>query len=149
MKSRDMADIVSGTALVLLGGFVAVYAMATLSMGTATRMGDGVFPVALGALLALFGILIAAPAFFRPGIMPELQLRVPFFVLLSVIAFALLVRPFGLLPAAAATIVIASFSDLKARPLSLLLLVLGLSLFNYLVFRVGLDQPLNMIDWPL
>jgi hypothetical protein len=148
MNKRDTADILSGIAFSLLGIFVTIYAMMTLSMGTPTRMGDGAFPVALGGILTLLGILIVVPAFFRPGAMPELLFVPPFFVLASVCAFALMVRPFGLLPAAAATIVISSLADRKAKPLGLLLLVLGLCLFNYAVFRVGLDLPVTMIQWP-
>ena len=55
MQKRDLKDILAGAVLIALGLPGAAYALATLPLGTLRRMGPGMFPAALGLILALFG----------------------------------------------------------------------------------------------
>lgn len=148
MLSRDYRDIVGGMVLVLLGLGFSWYASSHYDMGTIRRMGPGMFPAGLGVLLAGFGALQAIPAVFRTGTMPEIRIWSPLFVLAGVAAFAVLVRPFGLMPAVLAVTVISSFAELKVRPLSLVLLAAALCLLSWLVFVVGLGMPVALFRWP-
>ncbi|WP_312468681.1 MULTISPECIES: tripartite tricarboxylate transporter TctB family protein [Brucella] len=148
MLSRDYRDIVGGILLVALGLAFSWYAAANYELGTLRRMGPGMFPTSLGVVLAGFGLVIAIPAFFRPGVMPEIRVWTPIYVLLGVGAFALTIRPFGLIPAVLSVVVISSLAELRVKPLSLTILSTALCLIAWLVFRVGLGLPVAMFRWP-
>ena len=66
MHKRDTRDIIGGLGLAAIGLFAVIYGQ-RYEFGDLNRMGAGYFPVALGALLAVLGMLIALPAFFRRG----------------------------------------------------------------------------------
>jgi len=66
LKDKDIRDILGGFGLAAIGVFAVVYGQ-RYEFGDLNRMGPGYFPVALGALLAVLGVLIALPAFFRRG----------------------------------------------------------------------------------
>ena len=149
MLSRDYRDIVGGALLVVVGLAFALYSLSNYELGTINRMGPGMFPMALGIILAGFGVMQAIPAFFRTGVVTEIRVWTPIFVLSGVAAFALMVRPFGLLPAVIAVVVISSFAELKIRPVSLVILTGSLCLMSWLIFSVGLGLPVPMFRWPL
>lgn len=146
--SRDYRDIVGGLLLIVVGIAFSWYAIEHYDLGTLRRMGPGMFPAGLGFVLALFGVLLVVPAFFREGVMPEIRTWTPLFVLLGVAAFALTVRPFGLIPAILAVVIVSSLAELKFRPVSLAGLCAALCLIAWLTFRVGLGLPMTMFRWP-
>lgn len=148
MLSHDYRDILGGVVLIAFGLAFSAYAFANYEMGTVNRMGPGMFPVALGVVLAAFGVMQAVPALFRTGKMPEIRIWTPLFVLSGVAAFALMIRPFGLLPAVLGVTLISSLAELKIRPVSLAILAGSLCLISWLIFRVGLGLPIPMYRWP-
>ena len=149
MQKRDLKDILAGAVLIALGLPGAAYALATLPLGTLRRMGPGMFPAALGLILALFGLAILIPALLREGPpMRRVDYRSLFYIMASVLAFALLVDPFGLFPAIAALAVIASRADSKLPIPGTLILASGLALISVLLFEVGLGMPIEAFKWP-
>ena len=64
---RDWTDLLGGGAMVALGLAVAAYSAAHYDTGTLRRMGPGFLPLGLGVMLAIFGAIIALPAWSRPG----------------------------------------------------------------------------------
>lgn len=148
MLSRDYRDIFGGLLMVAFGVWVAWYSAAHYDLGTFRRMAPGMFPMMLGIILAGFGLAIAIPAFFRSGPKPYIRIWTPLFVLLGVGAFAILVRPFGLIPAILGVTIISSLAELKFRPVSLAILCVVLCLIAWLTFRVGLGLPMPMFRWP-
>lgn len=148
MFSRDYRDMVGGSLLMAGGLALALYAAASYDLGTLQRMGPGMFPMGLGYVTAGFGGILFVQAMFRPGVMPEIRIWSPLFILLGTGAFALLVRPFGLIPAILAVTIISSFAELKVRPVSLTILSGTLCVIAWLVFRVALGLPILMIRWP-
>lgn len=148
MLSRDYRDIAGGFLLVAVGLIFSWYATAHYDLGTMRRMGPGMFPTALGVVLAGFGFMIAIPAAFRPGVMPEIRIWTPLYVLTGVAAFALMIRPMGLIPAVLGVVVISSLAELKVKPVSLTVLSTVLCLIAWLVFRVGLGLPVALFRWP-
>ncbi len=148
MLSRDYRDIVGGGLLIVGGLIFTWYAATHYDLGSLRRMGPGMFPTGLGVTLALFGALIAVPAFFRQGTMPVVRIWTPLFVLAGVAAFAMTIRPFGLIPAILSVVIISSFAELKVRPVSLAILCIVLCLIAWLTFRVGLGLPIAMWRWP-
>lgn len=148
MFSRDWRDVVGGALLAVLGLAFSWYAAEHYNLSTLRRMGPGMFPAGLGLVLAFFGVLMMVPALFREGTMPVIRFWSPLFVLSGVAAFALTIRPFGLIPAILSVVVVSSFADLKVRPVSLALLCAALCLVAWLTFRVGLGLPIPMLRWP-
>lgn len=149
MQSPDYRDILGGTMLILIGASAMLYAVTMLNLGTMVRMGPGMFPAVLGFILTGFGVAIFVSGLIRRGAVPlDVRLWSPLFVLVGVAAFALLIGPFGLIPAIVAVTTISSFAELKVRPVSLAVLCVVLSLIAWLVFQVGLGMTLAMFRWP-
>jgi len=148
MFSRDYRDIVGGLLLVFLGLVFAGYAYVQYDLGTLRRMGPGMFPVMLGGTLALLGVFHTIPALTRPGVMPEIRIFSPLFVLAGCAVFALTLLAFGLVPAVIAITVVSSMAELEIRPLRLVLLSAALSLIAWLIFGIGFGLNLPMFRWP-
>src|SRR5690554_2954907 len=111
MLDKDYRDILGGALLIGGGIVLALYSMTSYDLGTVRRMGPGMFPFGLGMILAVLGVAIVLPALKRPGSKIEIRIYSPLFVLTGVAAFAFLIPKLGLLPAAAALIVITSLAE--------------------------------------
>lgn len=145
---RDYRDIVGGALLVVVGLWFSSHAIGNYDLGTVRRMGPGMFPAGLGIPLAILGVMQMIPAFFRRGEAMPIRIWSPLFVLGGVVAFAVMVRPFGLIPAIMAVTIISSLAELKFRPVSLTILCTSLCLIAWLTFRVALNMPFVMWNWP-
>lgn len=140
--------MLGGGALMLIGGFVAVNAFATLSLGSVSKMGPGMVPAALGCILGFIGLAIFIPSLYRAGSLPSFETR-PFVTLLaSILSFAIIVRPFGLVPAVVVLTVIASSADSKLSPVGIAALAAVLALLATLIFIIGLEMRLSVFAWP-
>ena len=146
MKHKDMQDVLGGLALAALGTFAAVYAQ-RYEFGDLNRMGAGFFPVTLGALLAVLGLMIAVPAFFRSGPAINVQWKTFALVMTSIVAFALTLKVLGLILATMLTVVLASLADNETRWKGRLMVAAGVALITYLVFGLGLSMVLPIWPW--
>ena len=144
----DYTDILGGVLLVIVGALVSYVSISQYPLGTLNRMGPGMFPAILGVVLAILGALIALQALRRRGTRPDIRVFSPLFVLGGVAAFALLVGPFGLIPAILAITVISSLAELRIRPASLAMLCLALCLIAPAVFVLGLGLRISLVRWP-
>lgn len=149
MYRRDYRDILGGALLLATGLFVVWYASATLSVGSFARMGPGFFPIAVGWLIAGFGIAVMVPAFFRQGGRVPIEVRSTLAVLSGVSAFALAIRSVGLVPAVVALLLLSSLAEPVFRPITLIAMAVILPLGAYLIFHVGLGVPFVMFRSPL
>ncbi|WP_196258847.1 tripartite tricarboxylate transporter TctB family protein [Pelagibacterium limicola] len=145
---RDHKDIIGGTALVAIGGFAAVHAIMTLRLGTIWQMGPGMFPAAVGVLLATIGVVLLITGILRSGEAIDFDLRSIVLIGLSVLAFALLIRSFGLVPAITAVVILASRADAKLSPGGIVILSAILSVVAVLIFQIGLKLTLTAFNWP-
>lgn len=143
--TRDVADIIGG-ALLIAGGVWFVLHSADYQMGTLRRMGPGYFPVIIGSLVSLFGILLFIPALFREGTIENPDWRPFLTICASVFAFAMIVEKFGLVPATVGLTVAAAFAE-NVRPLQIVLLAIGLSIIGVVVFSHGLGIPVPAFRW--
>jgi hypothetical protein len=148
MRSRDSRDLVAGGVLIALGAFAAIHATINLNLGTVRHMGPGMFPMALGVLLAALGVLVLLPALFRSGSLPRPDVRPLLAVSASVLAFAFTIRTLGLAPAVACTALVAVLADNKLGPIGAVILAAALALVAVLIFVYGLGMPLQIVNWP-
>ncbi len=114
-------------------------------LGTATDMGPGYFPLAVSVALVFLGICsiirslkIADPA--RIGAWP---FRTILFILLGIVAFALLVGRAGLVAASVALIALSCHQRILTRPLELAALTGGLVILVVALFVYALDLPFD------
>jgi hypothetical protein len=148
MRKVDYRDLIGGGLVTLAGAVATYHSLTAFAVGTAARMGPGYFPALVGGLLMLCGVMILIPALLRAGPMPTFEFRPLFWISLSVLAFALLVLPFGLVPAVIAQSVLAGISDSKLYWKGSLILAGSLSIGAALVFKVGLGVLLPAFAWP-
>ncbi|WP_417720773.1 tripartite tricarboxylate transporter TctB family protein [Salipiger sp.] len=140
-------DVVAGAALIAVGALYAGYAAWDLPLGSLRRMGPGLFPVGLGALLALFGACIAVPAIGRDAALPTMNARAIAAVMASVAAFALLIQRVGLVPSVIVTAAIASTAMPGRRVLPVALLCGALAVLTWVVFVLILHISLPLFRW--
>lgn len=148
MDGRDQRDMLGGVLLIGVGMFIMVYAMSQYQMGTLRRMGPGMFPAMTGGLMALFGVILLVSGFLRRGSFPQVRIWSPLFVLGGVAVFALLIEPFGLIPAVVGLVLVSSLAERRIQPVAIPLLAAGLCLMAWVVFKLGLGLSIPMFDWP-
>ena len=148
MRTRDYRDICGGGFLVIPGACDAFYAMTTLNVGTIMHMGPGMFPAAISFILMALGLAVLLPALFRTGEFPRIDGRPLLMILVSILAFALMIRPFGMVPAIIVQTVLASCADSKLSPLSTVVLASCVAFGAALIFKIGLGIPVAIVNWP-
>jgi hypothetical protein len=140
-----------GGALMVLIGAVAINEGRHYPLGTLQRMGPGYFPVMLGALLVLLGILIAGTA--STGIteeqeaLPHAEWRGWLCIILGPALFILLGHAFGLLPATFACVFVAALGDRETTWKGAAILSAGVTVFGILLFSYGLKVAMPILKW--
>lgn len=147
MTNRDTRDILGGLSLAALGLFAAWYAQQNFDIGNLTRMGPGFFPVGLGLILAVLGVFIALPAFFRGGERTSVQWKTLALVTASLCVFAFTLKPMGLVFATFVAALTSSLADREITWRNRFLVSGGVSLITYLVFSLGLGMVLPVWPW--
>ncbi|GGG69229.1 membrane protein [Salipiger pallidus] len=144
--SRDLLGGMLAAGLVGAIGLFLVFAQPNLKMGTASAMGPGYFPRLVGYALLLVAALIAL---FDRSTQPEqIAWRPAGTILAAVLLFGLLVQPFGYIAAAIACTVAAALGDTGFKALPSLGVGLGIALFVWLVFDLGLGIRMPAVTAP-
>ena len=146
MNKRDSTDLIGGLFITALGLFFVIYAQ-RYSMGTLNRMGPAYFPVALGAVLALLGLLIAVPAWFRAGTGPDVNWKTLTIVIGSVVLFSATLQTLGLILASIITVVVASLADNDTTWRGRAILAIAVPPLIYLIFIFGLGMTIPVWPW--
>jgi hypothetical protein len=144
---RDYRDIMGGLLLAVIGLAAALYASARYEIGTVNEMGPGMFPMAIGWTLVVLGALVAVPAFFRAGTLPEFELREFVTIVASILLFALAIDRIGVIAALALLVGCAVAARPQAKPLESVVLYLVITVSAILLFRTGLGIPLPLVKW--
>lgn len=147
MTSRfdKQADIEAGLFFILFGSLTAALSL-RYPLGTIASMGPGMFPLMLGSILAGVGLMIFIKGFLKKGEEARpLPLGAALLITLSILVFALLVQPVGLIAAIPAQVLVAlwaseHFTWKRAAALSVALLA-----FCYVVFVYFLGIPVPLI----
>ncbi|TSE24000.1 Tripartite tricarboxylate transporter TctB family protein [Tepidimonas sediminis] len=144
---RDVRDLIGGLLMAAVGAAAALYAQAHYELGELRNMGPGFFPVVLGWVLAVLGVLIALPALLRPGESIQLAGRAALCVIGSIVVFGLLLKPAGLVPATVAAVLVASLADARFTWRTRLLTAAAIAALAWLIFIAGLGMVLPSWPW--
>ena len=148
MTIRNKPNFFSGLLFILFGlGFAGIGS--GYAMGTLTRMGPGYFPVVLGVLLAIVGIVVTVASLSKDEIEEIDPIRIKPLVLIlgSMVIFGLTLKALGFVLASVLLLVISAiasheFSWRYFVPMAVILII-----SCYLAFIYGLGLPMPM--WPL
>ena len=155
---RDLVrkrDFYAGGLMVLIGLGIALKG-SSYRAGTLMHMGPGFLPTALGIILVLLGIGIAATALAPAGpgsdesqsILPEHpQWWAWFCILMSPICFIFFGRYFGMAPATFSCIFIAALGDKGATVKSTVILSTVVTIFGVGLFSYFLQVPMPIFTW--
>jgi putative tricarboxylic transport membrane protein len=150
LSSKRNRDYIGGALMTLLGLGTVLQGM-SYSIGTVRRMGPGFFPVALGVILALVGIAIIVSARFAVYEGEETPLppewRGWFCIGLSIVAFVVLGKYGGLLPATFAIVFISALGDRENSLKSAVILSLAIIVVCLVVFSWALQMQFPLIGW--
>ena len=139
-----------GGILMILVGLAAVFGGMRYETGTLADMGPGFFPSAVGVLLALTGLGIAATAV--PSAEGHAQLPPPQWrgwacIVGGMIAFVVLGVHGGLIPATLGLVFIAALGDKRNTIMQALALAVAMAVVAAVVFRWGLQIQLGLFAW--
>jgi hypothetical protein len=149
LGNKRHKDFLGGGLMVLLGLGVILQGR-TYKMGTLTRMGPGYFPVALGVILMFLGAAIALSAKFAAA---GQEKRLPpewrgwFCIGISIVAFVVLGKYGGLLPASFAIAFVSALGDRNNTVRSALVLALAVVAVAVVVFWWALQMQFPLFGW--
>jgi hypothetical protein len=146
LRDKDVRDIVGGLGLAAVGTFAVVYGQ-RYEFGDLNRMGPGYFPVVLGLMLAVLGVLIALPAFFRRGEPITVAWKAFGLVMASIVLFAFTLKLLGLVLATALAVLVASLADNAPGWKWRFATAAGIALITWMVFKLGLSMVLPTWPW--
>lgn len=147
--SKWNKDLLGG-ALMVLVGLASVGSGIRLRLGTLVHMGPGFFPAAVGTILALIGIAITFIGLRRQG--PAIASIKPDWrgwgcIVASMVAFIVLAKYGGLVPATFAVVFISALGDRKNNLWQSLWLSLAMIVVSVIVFHWGLKLQLPLFEW--
>lgn len=149
MKIKNFKDFYAGLMFTLFGTAF-LWGATRYSMGAAAKMGPGYFPLILGGLLTLLGVIILIQSLVVEAADGEVGLLVivkpAILVFGSIAAFALLLRPAGLVVAIFEIILVSSFASHEARFKESVISAVVLCIVSLAIFVYGLKLQIPV--WP-
>lgn len=142
---RSAKDILAGATFIVFGIAFVLGAM-SYEIGSPVRMGPGYFPLVVGGLLAVLGIVIIVKPSPEddPSPLTGPSWRALVLIVGAFIVFGLTVRGLGLAPSTFLAATMASFSSPQMRVPTALGLSLVLTIISVLVFVFGLSLRLPL-----
>src|SRR3954470_15633094 len=134
MRIRSPKDFWSGLFFIAIAaGFIGLSQQ--YGTGTMHRMGAGLFPTLVGALLVGLGLIIAVRAFAIDGPpVPRFHARPIIVSLIAIALFGVALAHLGLIAAVAAVVLVGALASAERRPLETIGLVVVLMVFSVGVF---------------
>lgn len=142
-------DAVGGLLLAGLGAAATLYTATHYDLGKMKFIGPGAFPLGASILLVVLGLLIAAtgrPRGTEAGESPDLGSFVRIAAALG--AFAILIRPFGAIPAVAALTFVSMASREPGTLRWAIIMTVLLSASAIGLFVYGLEMRVDVARWP-
>jgi Tripartite tricarboxylate transporter TctB family len=144
---QAVTDILAGLIFVAFG---LAFAATSLSyeLGTPLRMGPGYFPLVLGGILVVLGLLIVGKGLVAgsgdEGRLGSIPWRALVLIVLAVLFFGLTVRGLGLVPATAVTALLTALASYRTGILAAVAIAAGLTVLCVLIFLLALQLRLPM-----
>jgi putative Ca2+/H+ antiporter (TMEM165/GDT1 family) len=141
----------AGTMIVL--GLGAIAQASTYNIGSLARMGPGMFPAILGVLLVLLGLIIARMAAAPAAADDDAEDEPPpdwrgwGCIIGGLMAFILVGKSRGLVPATFALVFISAMGDRQHTPRSAALLAAGVTVLGVAVFSWALQLQFPLFRW--
>ena len=139
-------DLLAGA---VFAGFGLAFAVtsSTYEVGSPLRMGPGFFPLALGGVLVLLGVLIAVSGYVAAdgGEIGPVPWRALVLLLGAVLFFGFTVRDLGLAPALFVSVLLASFAGRGVRLVPALVIAATLTVLSVLIFVYALQLRLALL----
>src|SRR5258705_4369223 len=143
---RGPQDFVGGIALVAIALF-ALWASSDLQGMRGFSFGAGTAPWMFGFLLLGLGAAVTLVGILTEGAhLAKYHWRGPLFVSLSIVAFAVTIRPMGMIFAAMTSFLISACGTAETRWIETLIVGACLTAFCALLFPYALGLPLQL--WP-
>jgi hypothetical protein len=139
--------------LVIALGLVAAVNGPRYHIGTLVQAGPGLMPTALGVLLIILGIIIAGSALATPpgedeDILPENPQWLGWILILAgPVAFVILGKIGGLIPATFGCVFISAWGDREATLKSSFVLAFVITVFSIVLFSYVLRVPMPLLTW--
>jgi putative tricarboxylic transport membrane protein len=139
-------EFIGGLALAAVAAF-ALWASDDLQGMQGASFGPGTAPRIFGILLLGLGVAIALSGVLSNGLgIAKLHWRGPFFVGIAILAFAICIRPMGLVFSAMASFLISAIGSSEMRWLETIIVGACLTMFCALLFPYALGLSLSL--WP-
>jgi hypothetical protein len=146
MRIRAPKDFWSGVIFIAIGAAFILLAL-QYRLGDLHRIGPGMFPALVGALLVVLGLVLAGRSLVLDGPPVERFEARPLLVsLLAIVLFGVALQWLGLVAAIAVLVLVGAYAARDVRPLQTVALALVLILFAVVVFVQVLGLPLPL--WP-
>lgn len=147
-RVTGLKDLLAGLIFVVVG--IGTFVLARdYEIGSATEMGPGYFPAAVGLVLTAIGAAAIVRGVTRktPDPITPHRLEPLVLIFVGILAFSFLLESVGLVLASAALIGIACFRRIRERPLEVLAIYAGLTAFSAIVFVYLLGMQLPLFPW--
>jgi len=139
-------DFLSGVMFIAFG-LGALWFGRHLQMGTTVRMGPGYVPHMLAYIMLGLGLIIAVVALYSGGEQVEAPKWRPItMVTVGIIVFALLFETTGMFPSLVALVLIASLGGDEFKLTEVIGNIIVLTILCILVFKVGLQMNISVIN---
>jgi hypothetical protein len=143
---KALKDILAGSVFIAFGLFFALVSL-TYEVGSPLNMGPGYFPLVLGGVLVLLGVVIVGKGFVAGegdsiGTVPW---RSTVLILAAVILFGVTVRGLGLVPSLFITTLLTAFAGYRTGVVPAVVISTGLTILCVLIFSVGLQLRVPLI----
>ena len=143
---RGPQDFVGGLAMVAIALF-ALWASSDLQGMHGFSFGAGTAPRMFGVLLLGLGAAVAVVGLLAEGShLATYAWRGPLFVSLSILAFAVTIRPLGLVVSAFLTFLVSALGTHETRWKETIIVGIALTAFCSFLFPYGLGLPMQL--WP-
>ena len=139
-------DFLSGVMFIAFG-LTALWFGRHLQMGTTVRMGPGFVPHMLAYIMLGLGFIIAVVALYAGGERVEAPKWRPItMVTIGIVVFALLFETTGMFPSLVALVLIASLGGDEFKLTEVIGNIIVLTILCVLVFKVGLQMNISVIN---
>ena len=143
---KALKDILAGSVFIAFGLFFSLVSL-TYEVGSPLNMGPGYFPLVLGGVLLLLGVVIVAKGFVAGDgdSIGSIPWRSAALIVVAVIFFGVTVRGLGLVASLFVATILTAFSGHRTGVIPAVVISAGLTVICVLIFIVGLQLRVSLI----